>query len=255
MSRHNAMTAIRAPQCRYWLVLKSPTDCRLPRLMHLHTTVHRAWVHDHALGLASFSRCSVMPYILKYSVVDGKSGEPMRSFWCVKASIITSASATPLSMSSILRRHSVLCLFGNKVLGGRWHRISRTPPKVVKAVMSERATRLCLMSPTIATESSSVGLYLLHGKWWACQALPAWVGAPAVACVDDGNIGGVTSVAIYRGRPTGRMTHHKHIGTHRLQILKGITQSLAFVGAWTRDVKVWHISTQAFLGGPQMWCE
>ena len=46
--------------------------------------------------------------------------------------------------------------FGNKVLGAMT-RMSRTP-KVVKAEMSERATRLCLMSPTIATESSSKGL-------------------------------------------------------------------------------------------------
>ena len=103
-----------------------------------------------ASGLASASFSALRPKVLKYSPAHGSSAPLMRSF-CRRSMIITSTPLMPSAMSWKTRTPISLRSPGSSVFGPT-ARISGTP-SVVSAWMSERATRECRMSPTIATVS------------------------------------------------------------------------------------------------------
>ena len=101
-------------------------------------------------GAASESFSWVSPYCLKYSCADGSSAPRIRSF-CSLSMITTSTPRSPSRMSVNVRTPICSSPPGNSVRGP----ITRTSgtPSVVSAWMSERATRECSTSPTIATVS------------------------------------------------------------------------------------------------------
>ncbi|CFW09670.1 Uncharacterised protein [Bordetella pertussis] len=87
---------------------------------------------------------------MKYSCADGSSAPRMRSF-CRRSMMTTSASRSPSSMSVQTRTPICASPSGSSVAGATT-RTSGTP-SVVRAWMSERATRECSTSPTMATVS------------------------------------------------------------------------------------------------------
>ena len=101
-----------------------------------------------ASGLASCNLCGVKPKALKYSWLEGSNAPLIRSF-CKRNMMMTSQPLIP--SSNVLKTRTPICdrSLGTKVLGPTTR--TSAQPKVVKAWMSERATRECNTSPTIAT--------------------------------------------------------------------------------------------------------
>ena len=99
---------------------------------------------------ASASFSGVRPNFLANSPALGNMAPLMRSF-CRRSMMMTSASRMPSAMSWHTRTPMSRRSPGTRVRGPT-ARISGTP-RVVSAWMSERATRECTMSPTMATVS------------------------------------------------------------------------------------------------------
>ena len=101
-----------------------------------------------ASGLASCSFSCVRPKLLKYSWLEGSSAPLMRSF-CRRSMMTTSASLMP--SSSVWHTRTPICAMspGTSVRGPTTR--TSAAPRVVRAWMSERATRECSTSPTMAT--------------------------------------------------------------------------------------------------------
>ena len=101
-----------------------------------------------ASGLASCSFSGVRPKLLKNSCDEGSSAPLMRSF-CRRSMMTTSQPRMP--SSSEWQTRTPICAMspGTSVLGPTTR--TSAQPSVVSAWMSERATRECSTSPTIAT--------------------------------------------------------------------------------------------------------
>jgi hypothetical protein len=154
-----------------WLPSATALSISTPRLMGPGCMTMQS-------GLASASFSGVRPKLLKNSPALGSMAPLMRSF-CSRSMMMTSAPRMPSAMSWHTRTPIAARSPGTSVLGPT-ARISGTP-SVVSAWMSLRATRLCTMSPTMAT----VRLLKSFLKWrmvymssspcvgWACRPSPA----------------------------------------------------------------------------------
>ena len=108
-------------------------------------------------------------------------------------------------------------------------------PSVVSAWMSERATRECTMSPTMATVRFVKSLVVADGVH-VQQALRR-VRVAAVAGVDHVHV----RRAVLRdqvGRAALAVAHDEHVGVHRAQVGDGVEQALALGRRAARDVEV-----------------
>src|SRR5690606_877366 len=103
-----------------------------------------------ASGLAQRRRSVVRPKLLKYSWLEGSSAPLMRSF-CRRSVMTTSQSLMP--SSSVWHTRTPRCdrSLGTSVRGPTTRTSGQ--PSAVSAWMSERATRECTTSPTMATDS------------------------------------------------------------------------------------------------------
>ena len=136
-----------------------------------------------APGLARASRSSVSAYVLTYSRKLGNSPPVWRSS-CMRSSITTSApsraSSSRYVRSTFHGRPSQKDATGSSVGGPH---STTSAPISVRPHRFERATRLCRMSPTMATRrplmrpsrSRMVNRSSSACVGWACQPSPALI--------------------------------------------------------------------------------
>src|SRR5574343_834810 len=102
----------------------------------------------------------------------------MRSF-CKRSMMMTSAPRMPSAMSLQTRTPMSFRSPGTRVLGPT-ARMSGTP-RVVRAWMSERATRLCTMSPTMATRSCVNSFLWCRMVYMSSRPCVGWAWRPSPA--------------------------------------------------------------------------
>jgi len=186
--------------------LRSVRDCGID----IETAVHRAGCMTIASGLATRAFPGE-PVEIEVFLFAGNERAGMRSR-CRRSMITTSTPARPHAC----RYRRALRVFSTAVAAGSWARYAHFGgAERVQAWISERATRECRMSPTIATLRFSIGpLWRRMVK----QSSSAWVG-----CACRRRRRSRCAHARARARRSGAraglaVAHHEQLGVHGLKL-------------------------------------